>query len=216
VQRSSPTLCLHRRARPQSGADELRIFQLNDAAARAWFARTLVLGGLLSLTIVARGLLEQLGFNSDSVDAAQFVLGLALAAAALETVWRGFLMHRLALSLVIAALLAFSLLRMDFLFWLTALAALVPLIIAVIDMAVRHLTRPVNESEAPRSTNLVSTAVRRGARAIILLVALWALEQSLPDNLANQSHLLGRIVTGLFHGPPFWSSSTSPGISRKT
>jgi moderate conductance mechanosensitive channel len=188
-------------ARPtQSGADELRIFQLNDAAARAWFARTLVLGGLLSLTIVARGLLEQLGFNSDSVDAAQFVLGLALAAAALETVWRGFLMHRLALSLVIAALLAFSLLRMDFLFWLTALAALVPLIIAVIDMAVRHLTRPVNEIEAPRSTNLVSTAVRRGARAIILLVALWALEQSLPDNLANQSHLLGRIVTGLFHG----------------
>src|SRR5262249_46523978 len=91
-------------------------------------------------------------------------------------------------------------LRMDFLFWLTALAALVPLIIAVIETVVRHLTRSVNETEAPRSTSLVSTAVRRGVRAIILLVAVWALEQSLPDSFANQSDLLGRIVTVFFHG----------------
>jgi small-conductance mechanosensitive channel len=185
---------------PEQGASELRLFPLDDAEARSWFVRVLVLGGLLSFAIVARGLLERLGFNPDSAVAVQFILVVALAAAALEAIWRGYRLHRLVLSIVIVALLVFALLGLNFLFWLTALVALVPLVITAIETAVRHVTRPVNETEAPRANGLLITAVRRGVRAIILLVALWALEQSLPDSLADESHRLGRTVTGLFHG----------------
>jgi small-conductance mechanosensitive channel len=74
------------------------------------------------------------------------------------------------------------------------------LVIAVIEAAVRHSNRPVDKAEPHRANNLLATAVRRGIRAIILLVALWALEQSLPDNIGSESHRLGRIVSGLFHG----------------
>ena len=185
---------------PEQVAGQRRVLPLDDAEARSWVVRMLVLGGLLSFAIVSRGLLERLGFNPDSAAAAQFILVLALAAAALEAVWLGYRRHRLALTIVIVALLVLALLGLDFLFWLTALAALVPMVITVIETAVRHVTRPVNEIAARRAENLLTTAVRRGVRALILLVALWALEQSLPDNLADESHRLGRIVTGMFHG----------------
>jgi len=128
------------------------------------------------------------------------ILVLALAAATLEAVWRGYGRHRLVLSFVIVALLLFALLGLNFLFWLTALLAFVPLIISLIEAAVRHLMRPVNEAEAPRAASLLTTALRRGIRAIILLVALWALEQALPSSLADESQRLGRVFTGLFHG----------------
>jgi small-conductance mechanosensitive channel len=185
---------------PGRDLSELRLLPRDDSEARSWFVRILVLGGLLSFAIIAPGLMERLGWNPASAAAVQLILVLALAAATLEAVWRGHGRHRLVLSFVIVALLLFALLGLNFLFWLTALLAFVPLIITLIEAAVRHLMRPVNEAEAPRADSLLTTALRRGIRAIILLVALWALEQALPSSLADESQRLGRVVTGLFHG----------------
>ncbi len=186
--------------RSEKNPVELRLLPFDNSEAWAWFVRIVILGGLLSIAVVARGLLERMGFTPDSAMAAQFILVLALAVATLEAIWRGYRQHRLALTIVICALVIFILLGLDFLFWLTALVVVVPLIIIVVETAVRHVTRPVSEVEAPHASTLLTTAVRRGIRAIILLVALWALEQSLPASLASESHRLGRIVNGLFHG----------------
>jgi small-conductance mechanosensitive channel len=185
---------------PGRDLSELRLLPLDESEARSWFARMLVLGCLLSFAIIAPGLLERLEWNPASASVVSLILVLALAAAALEAVWSGYGRHRLVLSIVIVALLLFALLGLNFLFWLTALLAFVPLIITLIETAVRHLMRPVNEAEAPRATSLLTTALRRGIRAIILLVALWGLEQALPGSLSDASQRLGRIVTGLFHG----------------
>jgi small-conductance mechanosensitive channel len=185
---------------PTPGARELRLLPLGDDDARSWFGRAVICGVLLSLAVVARGLLERLGFNADSAISAQFAFVIALAAAMLEAIWRGYRNHRLVVSSAIVALLIFWVLGADFLFWLTVLAGLVPAVIAIVETMIRHVTRPVDQVVESPVDNLLITAVRRGIRAAILLVALWALEQSLPISFTGDSDRFGRIVNGLFRG----------------
>ena len=181
-------------------ARELRLIPLTDVDAISWSRRIAVFGGTLGLAVVTRSLFERLGINADSATAAQYIFVIALALVALEAIWRGYRSYRLMLSVIVTALIVFWIGGTNFFFWLTFLAALVPLIIAVLEAVARHVTRPLDRTLAPRPDSLLIAAARRGIRVIILLLALWALEQSLPSAFTAESERFGRVVSGLFSG----------------
>src|SRR5262249_14500202 len=143
--------------------------------------------GVLCLGAQFANVLERVGVNADSIIAVQYLFAVLLVAILFEAIWRGprnsWRWHESGLFMVVLLLLIFWATGLDFLFWIVLFAAGVPIAIAGFEGAVRHLNRPVERIEETLPDNLIITIVKRGFRSIILLVALWTLEQSVPSGL---------------------------------
>ena len=181
----------------------VRVLPLDDAAAHFWFSRVVAMAAIVSLGAMTAGAMARLGYSGDSRLAVSYVFAAALAAVFLLAVWRAHPAvgsRRWTLTAYAAALLVFWGIDAQFLFWLTLLAGLLPLVIWLTEEGVRHLVRPVGETDEPLSMErgLMTAAVQRGIRSLILLGGLFLLDRELPDAFGMQDDLR-RIVTGFVH-----------------
>jgi small-conductance mechanosensitive channel len=183
----------------------VRMLPLGDSAARFWFGKVVAMAAIASLGAMTAGAMLRLGFSEDSRLAVSYVFALGLAVVFLYAIWRAPVIGAPGPPVWPATLYALVLLVLwgidaSFLFWLTLLAGLVPLVIWVGEQAVRHLVRPVGETDEPVSMErgMMTAAVQRSIRALILLAGLFLLDRELPDAFGMQDDLR-RIITGLVH-----------------
>jgi hypothetical protein len=173
-------------AHPDAAA--VRILPVSDAAARFWFGKLAALTGLLSLGLMVGGAMKRLGFTSDSVLAMSYLFAVGLAAVFLLAVWRTpepmgrprDERRTWLLTLFVLLLLAFWAIAADFLFWLTMLLGALPVVIWLSESAVRHVVRPVGEGDRA-GPGLLTAAVQRGIRTVVLLAGLIVLEREIPS-----------------------------------
>jgi len=184
-------------------ASAVRVLPLDDTAARFWFGKVVAMAAIVSVGAMTAGAMARLGFTEDSRLAVSYVFAAALAGVFLFAVWRARPAggsRRWTLTAYAAALLAFWAIDAQFLFWLTLLAGLLPLVIWLAEETVRHLVRPVGETDAPVSMErgLMTAAVQRGIRSLVLLGGLFLLDRELPDAFGMQDDLR-RLITGFVH-----------------
>jgi small-conductance mechanosensitive channel len=186
-------------------AAAVRVLPLDDGAARFWFGKVVAVAAIVCLGAMTAGAMRPLGFSEDSRLAVSYVFALALAAVFLFAVWRASAAgfpgpQRWLATLYALVLMVLWGIDAQFVFWLMLLTGLVPLVIWLAEEAVRHLVRPVGETDEPVSMErgLMTAAVQRGIRSLILLAGLFLLDRELPDAFSMQADLR-RIVTGIVH-----------------
>ena len=145
-------------------ADRFRVVPLSADAARFWFRRLALFVGWFAFGRATLDVLSALGFSPEARELVAYTLGLGLLAIALNVVWtrppasdtlpdetRHPARHRFTpwlLSLCLVLLWGFWVVGFMRLFWLLAVALLLPPAIKVAQMASHHVSRP--PSEAPR------------------------------------------------------------------
>ena len=140
-------------------ADRFRVVPLSAGAARFWFRRLALFVGWFAFGRATLDL-SALGFSPEARELVAYTLGLGLLAIALNVVWtrppasdtlrRGHpARHRFTpwlLSLCLVALWGFWVVGFMRLFWLLAVALLLPPAIKVAQMASHHVSRPPSGS----------------------------------------------------------------------
>jgi small-conductance mechanosensitive channel len=181
-------------AQAGSAPERHRILPMDKRAARFWHRRVGLLVGWFVFGWVTVGLLSRLGFELDARRLVAYILGLGLLAIGLEMVSRRPSPAASAPKVgrrAIAGLLSvyFSLLWLLWvasampLFWLLAVAGLVPWVTAGTQRAVDHLLRsPGDEGSVSATRSLYGVGLQRGLRAVlviggaVLLAHLWNLD----------------------------------------
>ena len=144
-------------------ADRFRVVPLSADAARFWFRRLALFVGWFAFGWATLDVLSALGFSPEARELVAYTLGLGLLAIALNVVWtrpraadalpdetRHPTRHRITpwlLSLCLVLLWGFWVVGFMRLFWLLAVALLLPGAIKVARMASHHVSRGLSGSE---------------------------------------------------------------------
>jgi small-conductance mechanosensitive channel len=203
-------------APPRGAGDErFRIVPMGDGAARFWFGRIAAFVGWFAFGYVTLQLLDGLGLPPNHRRVLAYILGLGLLAIGIEIAWRRPLRGvpedpgaRRTRRIVTASLLSglFVLLwllwvgRAMNLFWLVAVAAALPLLIATTGRAVNHILRPAGTTSAEaRMPSIAAVCLERGVRALLIIGAVLLLAQKWGldlGELAATDTIFTRIVRG--------------------
>jgi small-conductance mechanosensitive channel len=196
-------------------ADRFRLVPLSADTARFWFRRLALFVGWFAFGRATLDVLSALGFSPEARELVAYTLGLGLLAIALNVVWtrprasdalpdvtRHPVHHRIApwlLSLCLVLLWGFWVVGFMRLFWLLAVALLLPPAIKVARMASHHVTRPASGSEAPTTPGLTAVFLDRGLRAILIAGAALLLAHTWQIDLVEMTGrdtLLTRLLRG--------------------
>jgi hypothetical protein len=195
--------------------ERFRVIPLSTDAARFWYRRLALFVGWFAFGRATLDVLSALGFSPEARELVAYTLGLGLLAIALNVVWtrpraadavpdvtQHSALHRVTpwlLSLCLVLLWGFWVVGFMRLFWLLAVALLLPPAIKVARMASHHVSRPASGSEAPSTPGLMAVFLDRGLRALLIAGAALLLAQAWNIDLAEMSgrdSLLTRLVRG--------------------
>jgi small-conductance mechanosensitive channel len=196
-------------------SDRFRLVPLSADAARFWYRRLALFVGWFAFGRATLDVLSALGFSPEARELVAYTLGLGLLAIALNVVWarpraadalpdvtRHPAHHRVApwlLSLCLVLLWGFWVVGFMRLFWILAVALLLPPAIKVARMASHHVTRPASGSEAPTTPGLMAVFLDRGLRAALIAGAALLLAHTWQIDLVEMTGrdtLLTRLVRG--------------------
>ena len=196
-------------------ADRFRVVPLSAGAARFWFRRLALFVGWFAFGRATLDVLSALGFSPEARELVAYTLGLGLLAIALNVVWtrppgsdampdetRHPARHRFTpwlLSLCLVSLWGFWVVGFMRLFWLLAVALLLPPAIKVAQMASHHVSRPPSGSGAPSTPGLTAVFLDRGLRALLIAGAAFLLAYTLRIDLVEMTGrdtLLTRLLRG--------------------
>jgi hypothetical protein len=165
-------------------AERFCVIPLSADAARFWFRRLALFVGWFAFGWATLDVLSALGFSAEARELVAYTLGLGLLAIALNVVWtrpraadaladvtRHPTHHRIApwlLSLCLVLLWGLWVVGFMRLFWLVAVALLLPGAIKVARMASHHVSRPVGGSEGSPAPSLMAVFLDRGLRALLI------------------------------------------------
>jgi small-conductance mechanosensitive channel len=196
-------------------AERFCVIPLSADAARFWYRRLALFVGWFAFGRATLDVLSALGFSPEARELVAYALGLGLLAIALNVVWarprtadalpdatgqpaRHAITPWL-LSLCLLLLWGFWVVGFMRLFWLLAVALLLPPAIKVARMASHHVSRPASGSEAPSAPGLMAVFLDRGLRALLITGAALLLAHTWQIDLVAMS---GRdtLVTRLLRG----------------
>jgi moderate conductance mechanosensitive channel len=195
--------------------ERYRVVPLSAEAACFWFRRLALFVGWFAFGWATVDVLRSLGFSPEARELVAYALGLGLLTMALNVVWaqppasdalpdatRRPAHHAVApwlLSLCLVLLWGFWVVGFMRLFWLLAVALLLPGAITVARMASHHVSRPVEGSGTPAAPSLMAVYLDRGIRALLIAGAAFLLAHTWQIDLVEMSGrdtLLTRLLRG--------------------
>ncbi len=195
--------------------ERFRVIPLSATAARFWYRRLALFVGWFAFGRATLDVLSALGFSPEARELVAYALGLGLLAIALNVVWtrppaldalpdetRHPARHRFTpwlLSLCLVLLWGFWVVGFMRLFWLLAVALLLPPAIKVAQMASHHVSRPPSGSGTPSTPGLTAVFLDRGLRALLIAGAAFLLAYTLRIDLVEMTGrdtLLTRLLRG--------------------
>jgi moderate conductance mechanosensitive channel len=201
-------------AGPQE-TEHFRIVPLSADAARFWYRRLALFVGWFAFGWATVDVLSALGFSLEARELVAYALGLVLLAIALNVVWTrpraadafpDVTVHSVyhavtpwLLSLCLVLLWGLWVVGAMRLFWLLAVALLLPGAIKVARTASHHVSRPAGGSETPLAPSLMAVFLDRGVRALLIVGAALLLAHAWNIDLVEMSGrdtLLTRLVRG--------------------
>ena len=195
--------------------ERFRVIPVCADAARSWYRRLALFVGWFAFGQATLDVLSALGFSLEARELVAYALGLGLLAIALSVVWtrpraadalpdvtgqpaRHAITPWL-LSLCLVLLWGFWVVGAMRLFWLLAVALLLPGAIKVARMASHHVSRPAAGAEAPSAPGLMAVFLDRGLRAVLIAGAALLLAHAWQIDLVEMSGgdtLLTRLLRG--------------------
>ena len=161
---------------PQSR--RLRVFPVDDAAARHWTRWSAILLGWFFGGWVAMQVLRDFDVDQPVRAPIAYALGLVLFALAMVALWRRPALSdpekprrdrarniTLGVSMLFAALWLLWVFGAMKVFWLVAVAASLPAAVSVVDRSVNHILTPPGVPAAKGPPSVLAAALERGARA---------------------------------------------------
>ncbi len=196
-------------------AERFCVIPLSTDGARFWYRRLALFVGWFAFGWATVDVLSALGFSLEARELVAYALGLGLLAIALNVVWARppaadalpdvmglSARHRVTpwlLSLCLLLLWGLWVVGFMRLFWLLAVALLLPGAIKVARVASHHVSRPASGSEAPSTPGLMAVYLDRGLRALLIVGAALLLAHTWQIDLVAMSGrdtLLTRLVRG--------------------
>ena len=194
----------------------LRVFPVDDAAARHWTRWSAILLGWFFGGWVAMQVLRDFDVDQPVREPIAYALGLVLFALAMVALWRRPALsnpeepHRgrarnitLGVSMLFAALWLLWVFGAMKAFWLLAVAASLPAAVSVVDRSVDHILTPPGVSEMKGPPSVLAAALERGARAVLIVGAIWVLAWGWGidlDTLTATDTAVTRLLRGLLNG----------------
>ena len=193
----------------------LRVFPINDAAARHWTRWSAVLlswffGGWIVLQV-----LRDLDVDQPVRAPIAYALGLLLFALAMVALWRRPALSdpteqrrdrarniTLAASMLFAALWLLWVFGVMKVFWLLAIATALPAAASVVDRSVDHVLTPPGAAGANGPPSVLAAVLERGTRAFLIIGAIWLLAWGWGidlDTLTAADTTATRLLRGVFN-----------------
>ncbi len=175
----------------------LRILPASDAEAEFRQRRIVLFAGWLAFGWVLVRWLAGLGMNLPSVQIVAYVLGLGLLAIAVEAVWHRSRLAAGAFLLVWVLWVA----QARGLFWLAAIAVVLPEVLRQVQAGVDHALRPAG-ADAAGTRGVLAAALGRGVRAAAIIGAASLLLHAFGldvDALAAGDTVWVRVLRGAVH-----------------
>lgn len=194
-----------------------RVIPLSDEAARFWFGHIALFVGWFVFGWATVETTRTLGFSLDGRRVIAYALGIGLLIIAIEAVWRRpvrpssmqavperpvrhHLIGTWLVTLYLVLLWGLWVAGLMRLFWLAAVAVLLPQAIALTKASVRHLLRPGAGEEAGSEQKLSAVYIDRGIRVLLIAGAVlflaWAWQIDLVE-LTSRDTVATRAVRGL-------------------
>ena len=194
----------------------LRVFPVDDVAARHWTRWSAI---LLSWFFGGWAVLQVLrDFDVDQPVRAPiaYALGLVLFALAMVALWRRPALSdpeesrrdrarniTIGVSMLFAAFWLLWVFGAMKVFWVVAVVAFLPAAVSVVDRSVDHILSPPGAPEAKGPPSVLAAALERGARAVLIVGAIWVLAWGWGidlDHLTATDTAATRLLRGLFNG----------------
>jgi small-conductance mechanosensitive channel len=195
--------------------ERFRVVPLSTDIARFWYRRLALFVGWFTFGWATLDVLSALGLSPEARELVAYALGLGLLGIALNVVWARprsadalpdvtphSARHRITpwlLSLCLVLLWGFWVIGFMRLFWLLAVALLLPPMVKVVKMASHHVSRPAAGVEAPSALGLMAVFLDRGLRALLIVGAALLLAHAWNIDLVEMSGrdtLLTRLLRG--------------------
>ena len=199
---------------PQS--KRLRVFPVDDAAALYWKRWSAILLGWFFGGWVAMQVLRDFDVDQPVRAPLAYALGLVLFALAMFALWRRPALSdpeksrrdrarniTLGVSMLFAALWLLWVFGAMKVFWLVAVAASLPAAVSVVHRSVNHILTPPGVPAAKGPPSVLAAALERGARAALIVGAIWVLAWGWGidlDTLTATDTAATRLLRGLFNG----------------
>jgi small-conductance mechanosensitive channel len=194
---------------------KLRVFPTPDASARHWGRWGVILLAWLFGGFMAMQVLQDFDVDKPVRQPLAYALGLILFVLAIVALWRRpTLSHTdptlrdrafnitIAVSVLFAAFWLLWVFGMTTAFWLLLVAVGLPTAISVVDRSVDHILTPPGTEEVSGPPSVVAAAVERGARALLIIGAIWLLAWIFGvdlDTLTTGETMTTRILRGVLN-----------------
>ncbi|WP_245451141.1 mechanosensitive ion channel family protein [Borborobacter arsenicus] len=195
---------------PSEERGHLRLVPASDAEAHFWYRRLTIFAGYLMAGWATASLLPALGFSPPSTRLIAYLLGIGLLLLAIEIVWRrpdrAAATQRLSardwlLTIYLIVLWGLWVAGLSGLLWLGIYALLLPKVLIIAGQAAEALT--TRQQEAASANSIRTVMINRGARALVILLAvLWLamIWRMNPSALAESNTPMTRIMRGILQG----------------
>jgi len=163
-------------------ADKFRVLPMARASAVYWHRRLLLFVGWFAFGYATLHLLDELGFDPEARRLVAYVLGLGLVAIGLEIAWRNpsarvggeapVLRRRTigwVLSIYFVLLWVLWVASATPLMWLLIVLVAVPWVMGGTQRAVAHILRPPGSAETNAIPSLLTVALERGLRDLLII-----------------------------------------------
>ena len=194
----------------------LRVFPVNDVAARHWTQWSAVLLSWFFGGWVVVQVLRDFDVDRPVREPIAYALGLVLFVLATVALWRRPALFdpeelrrgrarniTLGVSILFAGLWLLWVFGVMKAFWLVAVAATLPAAVGVVNRSVDHILTPPGAPEAKGPPSVLAAALERGARALLIIGAIWLLAWGWGIDLATLAAAdtpVTRLLRGLFNG----------------
>lgn len=183
-------------ARTPREVESFRLIPMTTEAARFWHWRLAIFVGWFALGWATVDVLSALGFSPAARSIVAYALGLGLLAISISVAWTWprtapeavpsegnppRISHAIAaslLSICFVALWAFWVIGFTRLFWLGAVALLLPAAIRVSKRALQHTLSPTEDSDGSEGSALTAIYLDRGVRALLIIGAALVLARA--------------------------------------
>ena len=193
----------------------LRVYPIDDISARHWHRWSVVLLSWFFGGWIAMQVLRDFDMDPSMREPIAYGLGLILLVLGLIALWRRPAMLRqrptgqgrtravtLAVSILIALLWLIWVFGSNKLFWTLLVAAALPAAVRFVDQSVDHILTPPGAPEAKGPPSVAAAALERGARAFMIVFAIWLLAWGWGidlDSLAASDTTATRLLRGVLN-----------------
>ena len=195
---------------------KLRVFPISDASARHWSRWDVVLLGWFFGGFIAMQVLQDFDVDRPERLPLAYALGLILFVLAMVALWRRPALSdpdparrdrafnvTVAVSVLFAAFWLLWVFGLTTAFWVLLVAVGLPTAVSVVDRSVDHiLTPPGTEDEVRGPPSVIAAALERGARALLIIGAIWLLSWVFGvdlDSLTAGETMTTRVIRGVLN-----------------